>query len=159
MFVSIESTSYRYRNSTTEWKSGIHTATDRTEPLIVTATNPHCCPSSQILSQNSLDKQHRPRSNCFKEAVWSGSSLFTIVTSILLIPSLKTKTVFEKRKRKVFEILEPLLYLCFWWFDWPILLPIKGGQWHSGRVLDSSPKGREFKPRWRHCVVSSGKTH
>ena len=30
-------------------------------------------------------------------------------------------------------------------------------QWHSGRVLDSRPKGRGFEPHRRHCVVSLGK--
>ena len=28
-----------------------------------------------------------------------------------------------------------------------------GAPWLSGRVLDSRPKGREFEPHWRHCVV------
>ena len=28
-----------------------------------------------------------------------------------------------------------------------------GGQWLSGRVLDSRPKGRRFEPLRRHCVV------
>ena len=28
-----------------------------------------------------------------------------------------------------------------------------GAQWLSGRVLDSRPKGRGFKPHRRHCVV------
>ena len=32
-----------------------------------------------------------------------------------------------------------------------------GAQWLSGRVLDSRPKGRGFKPHWRHCVVSLSK--
>ena len=28
-----------------------------------------------------------------------------------------------------------------------------GAQWLSGRVLDSRPKGRGFKPHLRHCAV------
>ena len=32
-------------------------------------------------------------------------------------------------------------------------------QWLSGRVLDSRPRGPRFEPHWRHCVVSSSKTH
>ena len=32
-----------------------------------------------------------------------------------------------------------------------------GAQWLSGRVLDSRPRGRGFKPYWRHCVVSLSK--
>ena len=32
-----------------------------------------------------------------------------------------------------------------------------GGQWLSGRVLDSRPKGRGFEPHRRHCVVSLSK--
>ena len=28
-----------------------------------------------------------------------------------------------------------------------------GAQWLSGRVLDSRPRGRGFKPQWRHYVV------
>ena len=34
---------------------------------------------------------------------------------------------------------------------------VQGAQWLSGRVLDSRPKGRRFKPHWRHCVVSLSK--
>ena len=30
---------------------------------------------------------------------------------------------------------------------------MEGGQWLSGRVLDSRPKGRGFEPHWRHCIV------
>ena len=29
----------------------------------------------------------------------------------------------------------------------------EGGQWLSGRVLDSRPRGRWFEPHQRHCVV------
>ena len=29
--------------------------------------------------------------------------------------------------------------------------------WLSGRVLDSRPRGREFEPHRRHCVVSLSK--
>ena len=29
----------------------------------------------------------------------------------------------------------------------------QGAQWLSGRVLDSRPRGRGFKPHLRHCVV------
>ena len=32
-----------------------------------------------------------------------------------------------------------------------------GGQWLSGRVLDSRPKGRGFEPHWHHCFVSLSK--
>ena len=32
-----------------------------------------------------------------------------------------------------------------------------GGQWLSGRVLDSRPKGPGFKPYRHHCVVSLSK--
>ena len=28
-----------------------------------------------------------------------------------------------------------------------------GGQWLSGRLLDSRQKGRRFEPHWCHCVV------
>ena len=30
---------------------------------------------------------------------------------------------------------------------------LEGGQWLSGRVLDSRQKGCGFEPHWRHCVV------
>ena len=30
-------------------------------------------------------------------------------------------------------------------------------QWLSGRVLDSRPRVRRFKPHWRHCDVSLSK--
>ena len=57
-----------------------------------------------VASQKGLDKQCRPRS----EAVWSGSSLFAILTSILWIPALITSNFFEHRNKKVFKILEHL---------------------------------------------------
>ena len=34
---------------------------------------------------------------------------------------------------------------------------LQGAQWLNGRVLDSRPKGRGFKPHRRHCVVSLSK--
>ena len=46
-----------------------------------------------------------------EEAVVSGSSLFAILTSILITSALKTKNLIENRKRKVIEILEHLPYL------------------------------------------------
>ena len=33
------------------------------------------------------------------------------------------------------------------------IVTLEGAQWLSGRVLDSRPRGREFEPHWRHCVV------
>ena len=45
-----------------------------------------------------------------EEAVWSRSSLFAILASILLIHTLKTNILFENSNRKVFQILEHLLY-------------------------------------------------
>ena len=33
------------------------------------------------------------------------------------------------------------------------LVAKRGAQWLSGRVLDSRPKGRGFKPHRRHCIV------
>ena len=44
---------------------------------------------------------------------------------------------------------------------WSFLLYIRerGGQWLSGRVLDSRPRGRGFEPHRRHCDVSLSKTH
>ena len=32
-----------------------------------------------------------------------------------------------------------------------------GVQWLSGRMLDSRPRGREYEPHKRHCVVSLSK--
>ena len=37
-------------------------------------------------------------------------------------------------------------FFFFFFFSW-------GAQWLSGRVLDSRPKGRRFRPHRRHCVV------
>ena len=34
-----------------------------------------------------------------------------------------------------------------------LLTSYLGAQWLSGRVLDSSPKGRGFEPHRGHCVV------
>ena len=35
----------------------------------------------------------------------------------------------------------------------------EGGQWLSGRVLDSRPRGCGFEPHRHYCVVSLSKTH
>ena len=51
---------------------------------------------------NSAD----PDQTASEEAVWSGSSLFAILTPTLLIPALKTNILFENRKWKVFKTLE-----------------------------------------------------
>ena len=37
--------------------------------------------------------------------------------------------------------------------DRAFLVTIRGGQWLSGRVLDSRLKGLGFKPHGHHCVV------
>ena len=55
-----------------------------------------------------LKKHADPDQTAPKEAVWSESSLFVILTSILWIPVQKTSILFENRKRKVFEILKHL---------------------------------------------------
>ena len=47
-------------------------------------------------------------SGCKQEAVWSGSSLFPIPTSILGLPALMTHILVENLKRKLFEIFEHL---------------------------------------------------
>ena len=43
--------------------------------------------------------------------------------------------------------------------DYETLALCWGAQWPSGRVLDSRPRGREFEPHRRHCVVSLSKAH
>ena len=48
------------------------------------------------------------------EAVWSGPSMFAILTSILWISALITNILFENRKGKVFEILEYFLKNISW---------------------------------------------
>ena len=58
-----------------------------------------------------LTNKADPDQTASEEAVWSGSSLFAILTSILWIPVQITNILFEKRKRKVLEILEQLPYL------------------------------------------------
>ena len=40
-----------------------------------------------------------------------------------------------------------------------IYIPLIGGQWFSGRVLDLRSGGRGFEPHQRHCGVSLSKTH
>ena len=39
-----------------------------------------------------------------------------------------------------------------------LYIRVRGGQWLSGRVLDSRPRGRGFEPHRRHCDVSLSKT-
>ena len=36
---------------------------------------------------------------------------------------------------------------------------MEGAQWHSGRVLDSRPRGLGVEPHRRHCVVSLSMAH
>ena len=38
-----------------------------------------------------------------------------------------------------------------------ILIQVLGGQWLSGRVLDSRQRGRGFEPHRQHCGVSLSK--
>ena len=58
------------------------------------------------LDKNSADQDQ----TASEEAVWSGSSLFAILTSILPNPALISNKLFLKRIRKVFKILEILPY-------------------------------------------------
>ena len=62
-----------------------------------------------VTCQKGLGKQGRPRSDCFWRRIWSGSSLFYILTSILWLPVLITKILF--RREKCSKILEHLPYL------------------------------------------------
>ena len=40
-----------------------------------------------------------------------------------------------------------------------LVLPyFEGGQWLSGRVLDSRLRGWGLEPHWHHCIVSLSKT-
>ena len=55
-----------------------------------------------VCEKNSAD----PEQTASEEEVWSGSSLFAILTSTLWILALITHTFFENRKWKMFEILE-----------------------------------------------------
>ena len=58
-----------------------------------------------VACEKGIDKQRRPKS---EEAVWWRSSLCAILTRILLISAMMTTILFEKKKSKVFEILEHL---------------------------------------------------
>ena len=69
-------------------------------------------------------------------AVCSGSMLYasTLKSSVMLGNYLQQTTSADDIFRFFFFFLE-------------------GAQWLSGRVLDSRPKGRGYKPHRRHCVV------
>ena len=54
-----------------------------------------------VASQKSLDKQCRPRSDCFFKI---RVSLFAILTSILLLPDVITNILFVKRNFKTFPV-------------------------------------------------------
>ena len=71
---------------------------------------------SKILNAGCLPTKAKtdsadPDQTASEEAVWSGSSLFAILTSFLRIPALKTNILFENNRRKVLVILEYLPYL------------------------------------------------
>ena len=52
---------------------------------------------------------------------------------------------------QIYVLLSTVLYI--------LLVQDGGGQWLSGRVFDSRPKGRGFEHHRRHCVVSLSKAH
>ena len=52
-----------------------------------------------------------PGHTASEEAVWSGPSLFAIMSSVLQIPALKTNILFENRRKKMFKIWEHLSYM------------------------------------------------
>ena len=56
-----------------------------------------------MTAKKKLVKQRRHRSS--EEAVWSESSLFAMLTTILWIPSLETSNLFDNRMREVLKIL------------------------------------------------------
>ena len=99
--------------------------TDSSESTLV--KSPHCWKShvmahmvnvlkfpSLNTCQKGLDKQGRPRSDCFWWSSLIRDSLFAILTSILQISALKTNILFENRKRKMFGISEHLRYWYFY---------------------------------------------
>ena len=61
---------------------------------------------TKILNNRCMTK--RPRQKASVEAVWSGSSLFAILTSTLWISAPITNILVENRKRKPLKILEHL---------------------------------------------------
>ena len=78
----------------------------------------------------------------------------------------RTKHMFKLMDRKVIAILRKLFLLNWtyvYWTYWQVARVekirligtnhVEGGQWLSGKVLDSRPKGRGFEPHRRHCVV------
>ena len=65
---------------------------------------------SKISNISCLPNSADPDQTASEEAVWSESSLFAILTSILWIPALKTNILFECGNRKVFKSLEHLPY-------------------------------------------------
>ena len=54
--------------------------------------------NTRCLPKKSLTNSADPDKTASAEAIWSGSSLFAILTSILLIPALITKIYIVKRK-------------------------------------------------------------
>ena len=84
-----------------------------------------------VLGQVGLSKQCRPRSDCFKEAVWSGSTLFTIPSASFGYIYAMLHQTFQFLGQlwqlfKVSQILEFLRYSAFlvgkhrldWGYSW-----------------------------------------
>ena len=67
-----------------------------------------------MLAKKAKTNRADPDKTASDEAVWSGSSLLAILTSILQIPALKTNILFGNKKRKIFEVLEHLQYWYFY---------------------------------------------
>ena len=56
--------------------------------------------------------------------------------------------IFLNNMKAQHRIDQPLSYSMFY-----VLHSSPGGQWLSGKVLDSRPKGGGFEHHLRHCVV------
>ena len=114
-----------------------------------------------IACQKILDKQSRPRSDCFWRSSLIKVSLLAILTSILWIQTLISKVLFENRKRKVFKILEylqkpflgPSIFLnlptiTIWWMPWNSLY--RCSKFSNTNCL---PKGLEKQCRPRSGLI------
>ena len=67
-----------------------------------------------VACQKNLDKHPDTDQTASEEAVWSESALFAILITILWVPALKTKILYENRERKSVQNFRTFIAILLW---------------------------------------------
>ena len=94
----------------------------------------------------------------FYDKAWTYTSMDKVLVQSMVVV-LDNENHRDHQFRNIIQNAFPSPRICYmdpiniWGYSGRDRMQRVGAQWLSGRVLDSRPKGRGFKPHRRHCVV------